>query len=152
MAIQRLLTGFLLRQPKAVAAVWFGMFALGASSGMFLLPVLKRSFVDCLLYLVLPSLSGALAGYFSGWQVLVTNGTRGSLRVAGRGLAVVLEGFVIFSLLFTASYALLVEPQQNPIAFFVSTLTIGVLATGPIVFPTGTLAATLLFRLGRSLQ
>jgi hypothetical protein len=149
MALQCFLMSFLLRHPRATAAVWFGIFALGAASGMFLLPVLERSFVDRLLYLTLPSLSGALAGYFSGSQLLMANGTRGLLRAAGRGLVVALEAFAIFSLLFTASYRLLGEQQQNPLAFFLSTLTIGGLATGPIVFPTGVLAAVLLYRLGR---
>jgi hypothetical protein len=152
MALRRFLMRFLLRHPRVTAAVWFGMFALGATSGMFLLPVLVRSFADHLLYLTLPSLSGALAGYFSGWQLLVANGNRGLLRAAGRGLAVALEAFAIFSLLFTASYRLLGEQQSNPFVFFVSTLTIGGLATGPIVFPTGALAAVLLYRLGRYLQ
>jgi len=152
MALRNFLIGFLLRHPRMAAAVWFGMFALGATSGMFLLPVLVRSFADHLLYLILPGLSGALAGYFSGWQLLVANGTRGLLRAAGRGLAVALEALAIFSLLFTASYPLLGEQQSNPFVFFVSILTIGGLATGPIVFPTGTLAAVLLYRLGRYLQ
>ncbi len=152
MNLRRFLISLLLRHSRVAAAVWFGMFALGATSGMFLLPTLARSFGDHLLYLVLPCLSGALAGYFSGWQLLVANGTQGLLRAAGRGLVVALESFVIFSLLFTASYQLLSEQQLNPFVFFVSTLAIGGLATCPIVFPTGTLAAVLLYRLSRYLQ
>src|SRR3569832_2491147 len=88
MALRHFLTDFPRRHPRMAAAIWFGMFALGATSGMFLLPVLVRSFADHLLNHILPGLSGAIAGYFSGWQLLVGSGTRGSLRAAVRGLAV----------------------------------------------------------------
>lgn len=64
-------------------------------------------------------------------------------------MVVALEAFAIFSLLFTITYRLLGEQQPNPLAFFTSTLVLGVLATGPVVFSTGVIAAVLLHRLGR---
>lgn len=150
MALPGFLFGLFQRHPRATAAAWFGLFALGAASAMFLVPALERGFADRFLYLLLPGLAGALAGSLSGWQLLTARGSRGWLRAAGRGVLVAVEAFVIFSLLFTLAYRWLGEQQPHPLVFFASTLAIGGLATGLVVLPTGALAGVLLDRLGRS--
>ena len=105
-----------------------------------------------ILYLVLPTLSGVLAGYVWGGPILDPIATPTSGKALLRGLGITVRAFFIFSLLFACGLPLfetLWSPGQVG-SLFLLTLIFGFLMMGRIVLLAGALAGIALYLLAHA--
>jgi hypothetical protein len=133
-------------QRRVSAAVWFAGVGFIVAAAMFAVPAFRRGPTSVILYLVLPTLSGGLAGYLSGSRLL--RDPSGSVWWAAiHGLVVSVEALVIFSLLFTVTYELTSGRMQNPVGLFFGALVVGGLSAGAVILLAGVLGGILLSRM-----
>lgn len=99
------------------------------------------------LYLILPTLSGVLAGYVWGEPILDPVATPTSGKAILRGLGITVRAYFIFSVLFAFGL-----PMFEPLwslrqvgGLFLLTLTLGFLMVGPIASFAGALAGIALY-------
>jgi hypothetical protein len=144
---------FLLRRAarRWLAALWFAAFSVLTMALLFLhSPIAPRA---VLLFIFLPVLSSAVAGYLWGGAILDPTRTAGHGQCLLRGLGVTAGAFGIF----LASFALAFPLAEHGWAFrqvgalFLTTAIFGLIMTGPIIAAAGVLAAVTLFALGRRL-
>ena len=105
-----------------------------------------------ILYLVLPTLSGVLAGYVWGGPILDPIATPTSGKALLRGLGITVRAYFIFSLLFACGLPLfetLWSPRQV-CSLFLLTLIFGFLTMGRIVLLAGALAGIALYLLAHA--
>jgi hypothetical protein len=103
------------------------------------------------LYVVLPSLSAAIAGAIWGGAILDSSRVKTYGQSLLRGLGVGVAAYLIFSALYACGLPLM-EPlwsQRQTGNLFVLTLVFGLPLAGPIAAIAGMIAGTTLFRFGR---
>lgn len=111
------------------------------------------AFRAVLLYILLPAIASALAGFLWGGAILDPARTEGYGQCLLRGIGVTAGAFSIFAVLFAFALPL----TERGWAFsqvwgiFLSTLFFGLIMTGPIIAPAGMLGAVTLYLLGRIL-
>lgn len=137
------------RARRAVASLWFAAFSLGVGM-LFTLhgPVAWRAL---LLFVVLPALSGAVAGFLWGSPLLDGSTTKTAADALLRGGGVAAAAFAIFSCCFAVLLPVVEtgwSGSQVP-ALFLTVLTLGLLAVGPLVVVGGLIAGVTLHALVR---
>jgi hypothetical protein len=135
---------------NTLAALWFAAFALvGTTVFFFPLHFVLRA---AILYVILPTVSGGIAGYTVGAAILdpariVTVGD--ALR---RGVATGAVAYGIFAIL----YAVAIPAQESIWSFkqagalFVFTITLGLLMAGPLTLVLGVAAGASLYKFART--
>ncbi len=134
----------------ALAAISFGAFGLVVSCLMFLVPASKAGPVEIGLYIAIPTLSAALAGFLRGTALLDLQIVSNYLQALLHGILVSLLALVIHSVLFTMLYAATTTGEVHTLAFVVAAFGIGVIATGPVIFVAGALCALLLHQMAKN--
>lgn len=135
---------------KLIAATCFGVVAFGSSALFFMRGLVPGNVI--VLYLVLPTLSGALAGYVWGGPILDPVATPTSGKALLRGLGVTVRAYLIFSVLFACGLPMFetLWSFRQVGGLFLLTLTFGFLMVGPVVLLAGTLAGIALHRLAHA--
>lgn len=134
---------------RSIAALWFAAFAALATFLFFLRLVMAPHAV--ILYVVLPSLAAAIAGYSWGGAILDPSRVRNYGQAVLRGLLVGAATFVIFAALYACGLPML-EGQWSlgrVGSLFLFTLMLGILMGGPLAAITGMTAGLTLFKFGR---
>ena len=134
---------------RSVAALWFAAFAALATFLFFLRLVMAPHAV--ILYVVLPSLAAAIAGYIWGGAILDPSRVQNYGRAVLRGFLVGAGTFVIFAALYACVLPTL-EGQWSlgrVGSLFLLTLMLGVLMGGPLAAVTGMTAGISLYKFGR---
>ena len=135
---------------NAFAALWFAAFAF-AGTAVFFLP-LHFAFRAAILYVILPTVSGGIAGSTVGAAILdsarvVT--VRDALR---RGVMTGAVAYGVFAILYAVAVPAL-EPIwsfQQAGALFMFTITLGLLMGGPLTLVLGVTAGASLYKFARS--
>src|SRR5215467_4911533 len=96
---------------RLCAAAWFALMGFTASALLFLHGPMRWNAIY--LYLVLPALSAALAGYLWGGAILDSKRTHNLAESLLIGVGVTAASFVFFSFLFAVVYS--VTEQSFPI-------------------------------------
>jgi hypothetical protein len=136
---------------RSIAALWFAAFAALATFLFFLRLVMSPHAV--ILYVVLPSLAAAIAGYIWGAAILDPSRVQNYGQTVVRGFLVGAGTFAIFAALYACGLPML-EGQWSlgrVGSLFLFTLMLGILMGGPLAAITGISAAVTLFRFGRHL-
>lgn len=134
---------------RALAAAWFAILGFLVTALLFLHQPMV--FHGWFLLVLLPAMSGGLAGYIWGGAILDFTKTRGYGESLLRGIGVAGGAFAIFAVLF--AFALWqTEPgwgMSQVGGLFLATLTFGLLMVGPLVMITGLVGGGTLYLLGR---
>jgi len=140
-------------QPNRwLAAGWFAGFAILAMT-MLWLPLLGRfSFSPVFLYILLPAVASAVAGYF--WGGVIADPSTSYRQALLRGLGVTAGALVIFAALFSSLLPLVEHGWVLGSApgLFLFTLFFGLLMAGPISLAAGLLASATLHGLARRIS
>lgn len=134
---------------RSIAALWFAAFAALATFLFFLRLVMAPHAV--VLYVVLPSLAAAIAGYSWGGAILDPSRVQNYGHAVLRGFLVGAGTFVIFAALYGCCLPML-EGQWSlgrVGSLFLLTLMLGILMGGPLAAITGMTAGLTLFKFGR---
>lgn len=134
---------------RSIAALWFAAFAALATFLFFLRLVMAPHAV--VLYVVLPSLAAAIAGYSWGGAILDPSRVQNYGHAVLRGFLVGAGTFVIFAALYACGLPML-EGQwslRRVGGLFLFTLMLGILMGGPLAAITGMTAGLTLFKFGR---
>lgn len=134
---------------RALAAVWFALFAFLAAGVFFLRPDTKLPAL-CL-YVLLPAIAGAIAGSLWGGAILDVGKTRNPAEAMLRGAAVTAGAFAIFAVLYAFALPLVERGwgMKQAGGILVATLTLGLIMVGPVILIAGLLAGLGLYLLGR---
>ena len=136
---------------KLIAATCFGIVAFASSALFFMRGPMRGNVI--VLYLVLPTLCGVLAGYVWGGPILDPLATPTSGKALLRGLGITVRAYLIFSVLFACGlpmFETLWSPGQAG-GLFLLTLTFGFVMVGPTVLLAGALAGIALYLLAHVL-
>lgn len=134
---------------SSIAALWFAGFAALATFLFFLRLAMSPHAV--ILYIGLPSLAAAIAGYAWGGAILDPSRIQNYGQAVLRGLLVGVGTFVIFAALYACVLPTL-EGQWSlgrVASLFLFTLTLGILMGGPLAAITGMTAGITLLKFGR---
>ena len=136
---------------KLIAASCFGIFAFGSSALFFVRRPMANNVI--ILYLVLPTLCGVLAGYVWGEPILDPIATPTSGKALLRGLGITVRAYFIFSVLFAFGLPMFESlwSLRQVGGLFLLTLIFGFLMVGPIALLAGALAGIALYFLARAL-
>jgi hypothetical protein len=134
---------------RPIAAIWFAAFALLFTVLFFLRLSASHAVI---LYIVLPSLATAIAGYIGGGAILDSSHVKTYRQAVLRGLGVSAGAQAIFAMLYACGLTML-EGQWSLGSvgrLFLFTLMFGTLMVRPLALAavTGMIAAVALFRLG----
>jgi len=134
---------------RPLAAAWFAFFGFLAASVFFLRPHVRFS-VLCL-YVLLPSLAAAIAGYIWGGAILDFTTTKSPGNSMLRGMGVTAGAFLIFAVLYALGLPLVERGWSIKQAggILVAALTLGLIMVGPLILIAGMIAGVTLYMLGR---
>ena len=134
---------------RLCAAAWFALLGFTVSALLFLHGPMRWNAVY--LYLLLPALSGGLAGYLWGGAILDSGRAKNMSEALLRGVGVTAASFAIFSLLFAVVYSLTEQSFPIPQVFrlFLTTLGLGLVVAGPVMAVVGIMGTVFLYMLGR---
>lgn len=136
---------------RFLAAIWFGVFALLSVEVMF--HPLGMAGKTTLLYILLPTLAGVIAGGLCGASIVNSAKTGTVGKAFLRGIAVSAIAYVIFSLLFAVTLPFIEKGWSGqPGGLFVLTLTYGILLACPIILFGGMLAGATLYWFGKAVS
>ncbi len=134
---------------RPLAAAWFALFGFLAASVFFLRPHVRLP-VLCL-YVLLPALAAAIAGYIWGGAILDFTTTTSPAGSILRGMGVTAGAFLIFAVLYAFGLPLLERgwTMKQAGGILVAALTLGVIMVGPLILIAGMLAGITLYMFGR---
>lgn len=142
----------LAHSKRLLAMAWFSAFAMLALS-LFFYPLTTTSHAQ-FLFIALPVISGAVAGYALGGNIIDRTKTPGYGKAILKGAGVALSAFVIFAALF-AVFLPIVEPGwgfDQMGGLFVNTLIFGFLMGGPTAVIAGSIAGASLHCVGSRMR
>jgi hypothetical protein len=134
---------------RAIAAIWFAAFA-AMSSFLFFVRLSMASHA-IILYIVLPSLAAAIAGYIWGGAILDLSRVQTYSESLLRGLVVGAGTFLIFAMLYAFELPMLEGAWSlaRVGSLFVFTVMLGVFMGGPLAAFAGMIGGIALFKFGR---
>jgi hypothetical protein len=135
---------------RLTAALWFAAFAAIATFLFFLRLVMAPHAI--ILYIGLPSLAAGIAGYIWGGAILDPSRVQTYGQSVLRGVMIGAGTFVIFAALYACGLPILEGRWSlgRVASLFTLTLTLGILAGGPLAAVTGITAGLTLLKFRRS--
>ena len=135
---------------RPIAAIWFAAFAIVAT-GLFFMRLSMASH-GVILYIVLPSLAAAIAGYIWGGAILDSSRVQTYSESLLHGLLVGATTFLIFAMLYAFELPMLEGPWTlgRVGSLFIFTVMFGVFMGGPLAAFAGMIGGIALFKFGRS--
>jgi hypothetical protein len=137
---------------RLLAMVWFSASAMLALA-LFFYPISMTANAQ-FLFIALPGISGAVAGYAFGGNIIDRTKTAGYGKAILKGAGVALGAFVIFAGLFAVCLPL-IEPRwglDQVGGLFVSALIFGSLMGGPLAVIAGGIAGASLHGVGARMR
>jgi hypothetical protein len=133
-----------------VASLWFAIF--GLLIGMLFALHGPIAWPALCLYIILPTVSAAAAGFIWGSTVLDLSKTKAAADALLRGIKVAAGAFIIFAICFATALPMVEHGwslHQVP-GLLMFSLTLGLLAVGPLLLIAGMVAGVTLYAFGRS--
>ena len=137
---------------KLIAAACFGVVAFATSALFFMRRPMPGNVI--ILYLVLPTFSGVLAGFVWGGPILDPIATPTSGKALVRSLGITVRAYFIFSVLFACGLPIFetLWSARQVGGLFLFTITFGFLMVGPLVLFGGAIAGIALYLIARALH
>ena len=138
------------RAHRILAAIWF--LAFGFLFLCLFFHAWQLAFRAVFLFIFLPTVAAAAAGYLWGGAILDRGKTSTLGQALTRGVVIAAAAFVIFAALFAVALPVVERgwSWRQSGGLFVLTSTLGVFLAGPIVLFGGMLAGGTLYLFGRS--